>query len=98
MNGDAANAILSQWGAFGGVLVVTWAALGFWIVRLQKSLDSLHESRAAELRATTDRILQVAEAQNETGQATAAAMQNVSNALQSIVQDLRDLREKGARR
>lgn len=39
MSAETANAILSQWGAFGAVLIISWIALGWWILKLQNGRE-----------------------------------------------------------
>lgn len=42
---------MSQWGAFGAVLIVSWLALGFWIVKLTRNRDTDQVQFRADLNA-----------------------------------------------
>ena len=102
MSPETANAILSQWGAFGAVLIVSWVALGWWIVRLQNgrerdqkeaqaALAALNAVRATELHGMTDRVLKLAEQHNQVQQAQATATNTVADRLDDMLIQVRDL-------
>lgn len=102
MDESAASAIVGQWGAFGAVLVITWFALGMWILKqrtdirdLQAALAALNEKRAGELMGFTDRVLRLAEMHNSVQHEQALATEAVANRLDGLTEQLRD--RKGGR-
>lgn len=107
MSPETANAILSQWGAFGAVLIVSWVALGWWILKLQNgrerdqkeyqtAMAALHTQRADELKGVTDRVMKLAEAHNQVQQGQATATNAVADRLDDLLLMVRDLGQQVA--
>lgn len=97
MDESASSAILGQWGAFGAVLIITWFALGMWILKqradireLQAALAALNEKRASELQGFTDRVLKLAEMHNSVQQALALATNAVADRLDDLATMVRE--------
>lgn len=89
---DTSNAILSQWGAFGAIFLLTTSAMGYWIVRLQRALDTAQDKRVTDAQGIADRVLNLAEQHSESDLASAAAIQTQSASVAGLVTEIRDLR------
>lgn len=97
MDESAASAIVGQWGAFGAVLVITWFALGMWILKqradireLQASLAALNEKRAGELMGFTDRVLKLAEMHNSAQMSQVSATESVATSLDMLTDQVKE--------
>lgn len=80
-------------GILGAVLVVSWVALAYWIVKLQTALETAQAKRVEDAQATADRVLKVAEEHAGADRESAAAVQSVGSALSAMQQDMRDVRD-----
>ena len=93
MNGETSSAILSQWGAFGAIFLLSVSGLSYWIVRLQKALDAAQEKRVTDAQGVADRVLSLAEQHADGDQQTAAAIQAQASAQTALTIEVRDLRD-----
>jgi hypothetical protein len=94
VNPDTSNAIIGQWGAFGAIFLLTMSGLAYWIVRLQRALDTAQDKRVLDAQGVADRVLNLADTHSESDQQSAVAMQAQATAMSALVQELRDLRDE----
>jgi len=85
---DAVIQALVQMGVLGPVVV----AIGFYVLRLQKELREVHEKRTADAQNVVERVLTLADRQNQTIEELRMTLSQLSSVITELRQEVKELR------
>lgn len=85
---DAVVQALVQMGVLGPVVV----AIGFYVLKLQKTLQEVQEKRTTDAQGVVERVLSLVDRQNETIDNLRMTLSQLGGVINELRQEVRELR------